>query len=208
MNPIVKEVKSAFVENKNLIIFSALILFISLILGYVLEPYLYSYFNPLVEDFTNKIQTGVIQITFHDIFINNILVVLRMFIYGLFFCSSALILSFNGFFTGYYVATVPDLTFALVFIIPHGIFEFPSCILACASGFILFKFAYNLIKTFINEKEMKLISRIIYAYSENFNILLQAFIILAVASVLMVIAGIVECYITLPLGNYIMSVLS
>ena len=76
-----KEVKSAFVENKNLIIFSALILFISIILGYVLEPYLYSYFNPIVEEFTDKIQSGVIQLTFHDIFINNILVDLRMFIF-------------------------------------------------------------------------------------------------------------------------------
>ena len=208
MNSIKKELKASFVENKNLIIFSTLILFISLVLGYVLEPYLYSYFNPLVEDFTNKIQTGVIQLTFHDIFINNILIDLRMFIFGLFFCSSALILAFNGFFTGYYVATVPNMAFALILIIPHGIFEFPSCILACASGFVLFKFACNLIKTFINEKEMKFISRIVYAYSENFNILLHAFIILAVASVLMIIAGIVECYITLPLGNYLMSVLS
>ena len=81
MNSIKKELKASFVENKNLIIFSTLILFISLVLGYVLEPYLYSYFNPLVEDFTNKIQTGVIQLTFHDIFINNILIDLRMFIF-------------------------------------------------------------------------------------------------------------------------------
>ena len=203
-----KELKSAFVENKNLIIFSALILFISIILGYVLEPYLYSYFNPIVEEFTEKIQSGVIQLTFHDIFINNILVDLRMFIFGLFFCSSALILAFNGFFTGYYVATVPDLAFTLILIIPHGIFEFPSCILACASGFILFKFAYNMIKTFMNEKELKIIQRFAYAYSENFDILLHAFIILAVASLLMIIAGLVECYVTLPLGTYLMSVLS
>ena len=208
MNSIKKEIKLAFVENKNLIIFSTLILFISLILGYVLKPYLFNIFNPVVDDFTNKIQMGVIQITFHDIFINNILVVLRMFIFGLFFCSSALILSFNGFFTGYYLATVPNLKFALILIIPHGIFEFPSCILGCASGFILFKFVYALIRTFIKEKEKKFFSRIVYAYSENFNLLLQAFIILAVASVLMAVAGIVECYITLPLGKYLMSVLS
>lgn len=208
MKSIKKEVKLAFSENRNLIIASTLIFFVSLILGYVFESYLFSIFNPLVEDLTNKVQSGIIQITFHDIFLNNIIVVLRMFIYGLFFCLSALILAFNGFFVGYYVATVPDLTFALLLIIPHGIFEFPSCILACASGFVLFKFAYKFIRTFIKEKEMKFVARIVHAYSENFDILLHAFIILIVASILMVIAGIVESYITLPLGNYLMSVLT
>lgn len=208
MESIKKEVKLAFIENKNIIIVSSLIFFISLILGYVFEPNLYSYFNPLVEDLTNKVQSGIIQITFQDIFFNNIEIVLRMFVYGLFFCFSALILAFNGFFVGYYVATVPNLAFVLCLIIPHGIFEFPSCILACASGFILFKFVYKLIKTFINEKEMKLINRIVNAFSENFDILLHAFIILIVASILMIIAGIVESYITLPLGMYLMSILS
>ena len=89
------EVKRAFIENKFAIFASAFILFISLILGYVFEPYLYSYLNPVVEDVTNKVQTGVIQLTFQDIFINNIMIVLRMFIYGLFFCFSALILGYK-----------------------------------------------------------------------------------------------------------------
>ena len=103
------EVKKAFVENKFAIIASAIILFISLILGYLLEPYLYSYFNPVVEDLTEKVQTGVIQLTFQDIFLNNIMIVLQMFIFGLLFCFSALILAFNGFFVGYYTATSPNL---------------------------------------------------------------------------------------------------
>lgn len=208
MSSIKNEVKSAFTENRNIIIASALIFFISIILGYVFEPSLYSYLNPVVEDLTNKVQSGIIKITFQDIFLNNIMVVLRMFIYGLVFCISALVLAFNGFFVGYYVATVHNMTYALILIVPHGIFEFPSCILACASGFVLFKFAYRLIKTFIQEKEMKLRNRIVYAYSENFQILLHSLIILLVASILMVIAGFVESYITLPLGKYLMAIIS
>ncbi|WP_407424786.1 stage II sporulation protein M [Methanobrevibacter sp.] len=208
MESIKKEVKLAFTENKGIIVASILIFFISLILGYVFEPSLYSYFNPLVEDLTNKVQSGIIKITFHDIFLNNIMVVFRMFIYGLFFCISVLSLAFNGFFVGYFMATVPNLTSALILIIPHGIFEFPSCILACSSGLILFKFAYNLLKTFIKQKEMKFIDRIVYTYSENFDILAHALIILFVASILMVIAGIVEAYVTLPLGSYLMSIIS
>ena len=62
------EVKNAFVENKSAIIASAFILFISLILGYVFAPSLHSYLNPVVDDLTNKVETGVVQLTFKDIF--------------------------------------------------------------------------------------------------------------------------------------------
>ena len=84
------EVKAAFIENKTAIIASASILFISIILGYVFEPYLYSILNPVVEDMTNKVQSGVIKLTFEDVFINNIIIVLEMFIFGIFCnpCSS------------------------------------------------------------------------------------------------------------------------
>lgn len=208
MASIKKEVKSAFLENKNIIIASTAVFFISLVLGFLFQPVLYSYFNPLVEDLTDKVRSGVIKLTFQDIFLNNIMIVLRMFIFGVFFFISPLILAFNGFFAGYFVASAPNLTYALALIIPHAIFEFPSCILGCASGLVLFKFLYNFIKTFKSEKGMKSVDRIVYAYSENFDILLHAFILLFVSSVLMIVAGIVESYITLPLGRGIMSIFS
>lgn len=207
MASIKKEIKSAFSENRNIIIASAAIFFIALILGYLFQPALYSYFNPLVEDLSDKVRSGVIKLTFQDIFLNNIMIVLRMFILGVFFFISPLILAFNGFFAGYFISSAPNLTYA-VLIIPHAIFEFPSCILGCASGLVLFKFVYNLIKTFKREKGMKFSGRIVNAYSENFNILLQAFILLIVSSVLMIVAGIVEVYITVPVGMQIMSILS
>ena len=202
------EVKAAFIENKTAIIASASILFISIILGYVFEPYLYGILNPVVEDMTNKVQSGVIKLTFEDVFINNILIVLEMFIFGIFCCGSALVLAFNGFFTGYYVAIADNLLEVLIFIVPHGIFEFSSCILACASGFVLFDFVIRLVKTFWKMNGMKFFDRFVQAYDENFDKLLQAFILLAVASILMVIAGIVEVYVTLPLGKFLLSFLS
>lgn len=197
------EVKKAFVENKSAIIASAFILFISLILGFVFAPSLHSYLNPVVEDLTNKVETGVVQLTFQDIFINNIMIVLQMFIYGLFFCISALILAFNGFFVGYYTAISPNILQSIILILPHGIFEFTSCILACASGFILFNFVYRLFKTFLKEKERKFIDRLFYSYEVNFDKLLQAFIILLIASILMVIAGLIEVYLTIPIGKFL-----
>ena len=144
---IVDEVKSAFRENKLAIYAAMAILFISMVLGYFLEPYLYSYFNPVVDDLTQKVQQGTIKLTFQSIFLNNIRIVLAMFIFGVTCFVSGVLLGFNGFFAGYYVATTDNLLVTALLIIPHGIFEFSSCILACASGFVLFNFLFKFLKT-------------------------------------------------------------
>lgn len=199
------EIKRAFSENKVAILIAAAILCISLILGYYFEPYLHSYLNPVVEELTRRVQSGDLSITFHDIFLNNLKVILAMFIGGLFFCFSALILSFNGFFVGYYVASTHDLVTVSLYIIPHGIFEFSSCILACAAGFVLFKFAYRFIKTAFNDTHNPILENLKESYAENYDKLKQALILFAISVVLMVIAGIIETYLTLPIAEFILS---
>lgn len=204
----IDEVKRAFSENRWAIGLAAAILFISLILGYVFEPNLYDYLNPVTEELTEKVETGVIQLTFGDIFFNNLKIICQMFIYGIMFCFSALILAFNGFFVGYYVATADNLFYTLLLIIPHGIFEFSSCILACAGGFVLFDFLYRFLKTFWQYDDDSASESLRFSFEENFDKLKQALIIFAVAVVLMVIAGLVEVYLTIPLANYIVYSLS
>ena len=204
----IKEIKSAFTENKWAIIVSIAILFISLILGYFLEPYLYSYFNPVVEDLTQKVQSGVIKLTFHDIFLNNLKVILMMFIFGIGCCISVLVLLFNGFFVGYYVASEDNLLTVLMYIIPHGIFEFSSCILACASGIVLFNFVYKFLKATLNQNEGSISQRVSKSLDESYIKLKQALIIFAVSVVLMIIAGFIEVYLTVPIANYVLSILS
>ncbi len=201
------EVKSAFLENKLAIAISAAILFISLILGYVLEPQLHVYLNPLVDDLTQKVQTGVIKLTFTDIFFNNIRIVFQMFIYGLLFCFSAVILAFNGFFVGYYVATADNMLYAALLMIPHGIFEFSSCILACSSGLVLFNFLYKFLKALWAEDNDSIKSSLFNSFTASSNKLKQAIILLIIASILMVIAGFVEAYLTLPIAKSIISIL-
>ena len=199
------EIKRAFSENKLAILIAAAILFISLILGYYFEPYLYNYLNPVVEELTRRVQSGDLSITFQDIFLNNLKVILAMFIGGLFFCFSALILAFNGFFVGYYVASAHDLVTVSWYIIPHGIFEFSSCILACAAGFVLFKFAYRFIKTAFSNTHNPILENLTDSYAENYDKLKQALILFAISVVLMVIAGIIETYLTLPIAEFILS---
>ncbi len=113
-------------------------------------------------------------------------------------CLSIVVLAYNGFFTGYYVAISQDFFRTLAFLLPHGIFELPSCALACASGLVLFNFLYHLLKSYYYEYTFK------DAFLCNFNKLKQAVIIFSVAVVLMAIAGFIEVYITIPLANFIL----
>ena len=204
-----KEIRSAFSENKMAICISMAILLISLILGYVLEPTLHAYLNPVVENLSKQVETGNIKLTFHSIFSNNIRIVFFMFIFGLLCCFSALILAFNGFFVGYFVAVNSnDMFKTLLLLIPHGIFEFSSCIIACASGFVLFKFLYRFLKAFARNDEGSLSNQLYESYVENFDKLKQSIMLLLVATVLMIIAGIFEVYLTLPIANFILSISS
>ena len=202
---IVDEVKSAFRENKLAIYVAIAILFVSLVLGYFLEPYLYSYFNPVVDDLTQKVQQGTIKLTFQSIFLNNIRIVLAMFIFGVTCFFSGVMLGFNGFFAGYYVATTDDLLVTALLIIPHGIFEFSSCILACASGFVLFNFLFKFLKTLHGQDDGPVKELLSNSFDESADKLKQAIILLVIASILMAIAGFVETYLTLPIAELILN---
>ena len=194
-----KEVKLAFLENKTAIYISLFILIFSLVLGYFLEPYLYSYFNPVVDNLSQKVETGVVKLTFHDIFLNNISIILKMFIYGLLFCLSVFLLAYNGFLIGYYVAISNNLIRVLALLIPHGIFELTSCVFACSSGLVLFSFLVKFFRTYL--KEGMTLKK---AFSINRYKIKQAVIIFMVAVLLMIIAGFVEVYLTIPIAHLIL----
>lgn len=202
------EIKSAFSENKFAIYISIAILFISLILGYLLEPNLYSYLNPVVEDLTKKVQSGVIKLTFTDIFLNNLNVIFKMFLFGLVFCASALLLAFNGFFVGYYIGTSSNIVQVIMYIVPHGIFEFSSCILACSASFVLFNFMFNFLKVFVKIEEYSIIESLKYSFNLNKVKLKQAVILFGVSVILMAIAGFIEAYLTIPIAEFLFSIIS
>ncbi len=192
------EVYKAFSENKLSIYISIAILLISLLLGYFLEDYLYSYFNPVVNNLNHKVSSGVIKLTYMTIFTNNMRIIIQMFIYGIFFCLSAFILAFNGFFIGYYVALQNNFFKTAILMIPHGIFELPSSILACASGLILFNFIFRIFKSFWNDNSFK------NSVLSNLDKLKQSLIIFSVSVILMIIACFVEVYLTVPIAKFIL----
>lgn len=201
------EVKSAFHENRLAILISAAVMVISIILGYFLEPYLYSYLNPVVEHLIEEVESGAIKLAFADIFLNNLKVIIMMFVCGVIFCFSALILSFNGFFVGYYAGTSENLFEVLLYIVPHGIFELSSCVIACASGFVLFNFACRFLKALWNQENDSLSGKLKDSYSLSNDKLRQACILFVVSVVLMMIAGFIETYLTIPIARFVLSIL-
>ena len=206
MIDIKSEVKLAFTQNKIAILTSTAIFFVSLILGFLLTSSLNSIFDPIVQDLTNKVETGVVQLTFQDIFLNNIRIVFRMFCTGLIFCLSAVILSFNGFFVGYFMGRYDDLFRVLLLTVPHGIFEFPSCILATAAGFVLFVYVCKVFKSLITQKDVSLTDRIYNSFIDNIDKIKHALILFVISMILMVIAGIIEVYVTIPFSKFVLSI--
>jgi uncharacterized membrane protein SpoIIM required for sporulation len=200
------EVKEAFSENRIAILAATAILLVSFVLGYILEPNIHGLMNPFLDEFVRKIKEGVITLTFQSIFLNNIKVVLLMFIMGPLLCFSAIILAFNGFFVGYFVATTDNLAYTMLLIVPHGIFEFSSCIIACASGFVLLHFIVRFIRTLLKHKDGSIGERLSLSYGESYIKLKQALILLVVSSVLMVIAGFVEVYLTIHIADSVMAI--
>ena len=211
------EIKSAFLENKTAVYISIILLLGTLIAGYVLQPYLQSIFDPVVDKLTEDVKNGVITLTFQTIFTNNILIVFRMFVLGIFFCFSGVILAYNGFFVGYYIADSQNLFKVLLYIIPHGIFEFSSCIIATASGFVLshflFRLMYNIAKPDfdyirLEDKFYNLTfkDKLVYSLEKNYDKLKQSLILLGAAVILMAIAGVIEVYLTVPIANVILSI--
>ena len=194
--------KLAFKDNILLIIASTIILIASLLIGYYFHDVLQPYLNTVVSQIDQNVKNGVIKLTFKNIFSNNIKIVFFMFVFGAIFCFSALILGYNGLFVGYYI-DANDFLNSILLIIPHGIFEFSSYILACTSGFVLFKFVCKFLKTWIKSD-----NNFSGAYEKNEDILVQAMMLFIAATVLMVIAGIIEVYLTIPIAQFLSSILS
>lgn len=202
---ILDEIKLAFRDNWRLLLFSSIIFIVSLVIGFIYQASLHSTFAPVVQQLTNDLEQGIITFTFKDIFINNIIIVFEVFILGIVFCFSIFILLFNGFFLGYFIASQPDLFQTLMLIIPHGIFELPSLVIATSSGLVLFKFIYKVIKCY-SEFNGSFKVKISSSIEVNFKYFKESVILLCIAAILMIIAGFIEVYITLNIANWIFSI--
>ena len=140
-----EETKSAFSNNKWLLLFSTLLFVIPLLLGYFYADSISEYIQPMVDNFQKQVDEGVITLTTHSIFTNNVTVAFILYALGaLGGVLGALILANNGMFIGYFGADFNIYAY-LALTVPHGIFEIPAIIIATTGGFVLLSFVLHFI---------------------------------------------------------------
>lgn len=140
-----EETKAAFSNNKWLLLFSTVLFVIPLLIGYFYADSISEYIQPMVDNFQKQVDEGVITLTTHSIFTNNVTVAFILYALGaLGGVLGALILANNGMFIGYFGADFNIYAY-LALTVPHGIFEIPAIIIATTGGFVLLSFALHFI---------------------------------------------------------------
>nr|WP_302578548.1 stage II sporulation protein M [Methanobrevibacter arboriphilus] len=202
--------KSAFSENKFIILFSTLLFVIPMLFGYFFASYISEAMNPVINSFRERVQQGDIQLTHDSIFFNNVYVGIILYCGAITFgLLTASVLISNGVFIGYFATKMPLYSFLLL-TLPHGIFEIPAIIIAGSSGFIMFKFLLEffkgIVKPVITNDEVRLSvkNRIANSLNNNINRLTQSLVLLGFSVVLFIIAAFIEAYLTIGIARLFM----
>ena len=214
-----EETKAAFSNNKWLLLFSTLLFVIPLLLGYFYADSISEYIQPMVDNFQKQVDEGVITLTTHSIFTNNVTVAFILYALGaLGGVLGALILANNGMFIGYFGADFNIYAY-LALTLPHGIFEIPAIIIATTGGFVLLSFVLHFIwdlrspdysyldifDPYFSDVKITLKQRFYASFKMNQNKIKESFIFLCLAVILLIIAAFIEANITVPLANWIFS---
>lgn len=177
-------------RNKRILTFSAILffatVFISILSGYI-YPNFASYLMKM-KLFGNGPETAL------QLFYHNSQNAILMYFGGIVGIISAIFIILNGFlfgeFLGYYIQTgIINAGIFLIYILPHGIFEFTSIIIACAAGFRL----TTLIIGIINKKSI----------NEHYWKLKDSIALIVIAIILLFIAANIEANLSNYIGNYI-----
>ena len=214
-----EETKAAFSNNKWILLFSTLLFLIPLLIGYFYADAIAEYIQPMVDAFQKQVDEGVITLTTHSIFANNVTVAIILYaLSAIGGVLGALILANNGLFIGYFGAGF-DIYAYLALTVPHGIFEIPAIIIATTGGFVLLSFVlhflWNIISPdysyldifdpYFSDVKITLKQRFYAAFKKNQNKLKESFIFLCLAVILLIIAAFIEANITVPLANWLFS---
>ena len=214
-----EETKAAFSNNKWILLFSTLLFVIPLLIGYFYADAIAEYIQPMVDAFQKQVDEGVITLTTHSIFANNVTVAIILYaLSAIGGVLGALILANNGLFIGYFGAGFNIYAY-LALTVPHGIFEIPAIIIATTGGFVLLSFVlhflWNIISPdysyldifdpYFSDVKITLKQRFYAAFKKNQNKLKESFIFLCLAVILLIIAAFIEANITVPLANWLFS---
>ena len=214
-----REIKSAFANNKKLLLLSTLLFVVPLFIGYFYADAIANYVAPIVDSFEQNIADGTVTLTTQSLFVNNVTVAIMIYaLAALGGILGAVILFNNGLFVGFYGVKLNIWLYALL-TVPHGIFEIPAIIISATGGFVLLSFVLHFLwnlyspdysyldifDPYFSNVKISIKQRFVAAFKKNQNKLKESFIFLCLSVVLLIIAAFIEANITIPIANGILS---
>lgn len=162
LNDAKKLIIRSFINNKNLLILSFILCFISIFIAIIFKNNLQPIIDPIINMLKKQIIAGQVSLTYSSIFLNNISTVFKTYIGGLFLGLIPMYtLILNGLILGYLIGKGPAII-VLLYTVPHSIFEIPGLIIAATAGFTLLKsvlkFLFNIFYPdweYINKNNIK-----------------------------------------------------
>ena len=191
-------------RNKKLLRLSAIIFFVSLVIGVFIGYFLSDFAGYLLTKFVQLLHGMLTEKTTFSIFMHNFQAALVTYVGGVIGIIPAGALFENGFiygsFVGYFMHGsilnnygISDPVYFVIYTLPHGIFEIPGFIMSGAAGFRLTSTIIHILTSLSKDKPV----------NENYWEFKDSLTLLAIAVILLVIAAIIEANISVPLGNYI-----
>ena len=195
-------------RNKIFLNVAIVMFLISLIMGGV-GPFISSSFHDYMINLTLNYFSDIRgdSPTTLSIFLNNsALAFLYLYIGGFGFgIISTLQLTKIGLLTSFISVEYPK---SIIFLLPHGIFELSAYVIATAAGFKFLSVATGMIKGFVELKEdIPINDQVNKIINDNYLKFRDSVFLLVIAIFILFIAAIIEANISVPLSQYILSLI-
>ena len=197
-------------ENKKMILVFYAIFFISFILSAALVG---GHMENVIDDTPDSVggsKDG--NVTATELFLHNELGGIEVYIASILFGIPAIIaIIYNGVSLGLTGALLSHFMPKgwiqyIIYLIPHGIFEFTAMVIQSVAGILLFLFIVDFLKGLIRSEKNGFKEKVIFSYEENNKRFIQSLVLMIFCTILLLIAAPIEAYVSIPLSNFILGV--
>ena len=197
-------------ENKKMILAFYAIFFVSFILSAALVG---GHMENVIDDTPDSAggsKDG--NVTATELFLHNELGGIEVYIASILFGIPAIIaIIYNGVSLGLTGALLSHFMPKgwiqyIIYLIPHGIFEFTAMVIQSVAGILLFLFIVDFLKGLIRSEKNGFKEKVIFSYEENNKRFIQSLVLMIFCTILLLIAAPIEAYVSIPLSNFILGV--
>ena len=197
-------------ENKKMILVFYAIFFVSFILSAALVG---GHMENVIDDIPDSAggsKDG--NVTATELFLHNELGGIEVYIASILFGIPAIIeIIYNGVSLGLTGALLSHFMPKgwiqyIIYLIPHGIFEFTAMVIQSVAGILLFLFIVDFLKGLIRSEKNGFKEKVIFSYEENNKRFIQSLVLMIFGTILLLIAAPIEAYVSIPLSNFILGV--